>query len=101
MPISNPDDSDRDGCGLGSHESDAQTPLLKSSLTSRRSISRELTLLFQDWFLWEILSALIAILAVGLVVAILAVYDSRSLPDWPSVLTVGFSPLIRIETVTC
>ena len=41
--------------------------------------------------MWEIFSVLVAVLSLVPIISILAVYDSSSLPDWPSVITVGHS----------
>ena len=71
-----------------SQEVDSQTPLLKKGLPKPSSISQKISLLLQDWWLWEILSALIAILATSAIIVILVLFDSSSLPDWPSVFTV-------------
>lgn len=68
---------------------DVRTPLLKHGVPEAASLPRKIALLFQDWWLWEILSALIAILSSTLIVVILIIFDSSALPDWPSVFTVG------------
>ena len=69
-----------------------RTPLLHkaASSTSRSVLTDWIASFFQDWFGWEILAALVALLSLGAVAAVLAAYDSSSLPDWPSVITVCF-----------
>ena len=74
------------------HVDGVRTPLLKKVSSHTDSLSQKLSLLFQDWFLWELLSALLALLSLVAIVCVLAAYDSSSLPDWPSAITVGFSP---------
>lgn len=68
---------------------DSSTPLLKTK-PSRHAFSLldRLSSLLQDWWLWEILGAITCVLALSIILIILAIYDSRSLPDWPSVFTV-------------
>ena len=83
MPASSADHDD-------GHGDNARTPLLKKASSHTNSLSREVSLLFQDWFMWELLSALLALLSLVAIVCVLVVYDSSSLPDWPSVITVGF-----------
>ena len=70
----------------------ARTPLLKKAARHTNSFSHRVSLLFQDWFLWEVLSAVLALLSLIAIVGILLAYDASSLPDWPSSITVGFSP---------
>lgn len=67
---------------------DSGTPLLKQSVPRPASLSRKLSLLLQDWWLWEILSALTALISSTVIIVILVIFDSSSLPDWPSVFTV-------------
>ena len=69
-------------------DTDSQTPLLKGSLPKSATVARRISLLFQNWWLWEIISATTAVLAIMVIVIILVVFDQSSLPDWPSVLTV-------------
>ncbi len=71
-------------------DTDPQTPLLllKKPLPKPTSMSKRMALLFHNWWLWEIVSAGIAVLAVTVVIAILVVFDQSSLPDWPSIFTV-------------
>lgn len=70
---------------------DSRTPLLKNSLPTPTLVSQKTALLFQNWWLWEILSAGTAVSAIILIIAILILFDQSSLPDWPSVFTVDFS----------
>ncbi len=75
----------------GSHynrDVDSQTLLLQKELPKSASIARQVSLLLQDWWLWEILSAITAILATTAIIFVLVLYDRSSLPDWPSVFTV-------------
>ena len=67
---------------------DSRTPLLKQSFQKPPSLSHKLSLLLQDWWLWEILSALTALISSTVIIVILILFDSSSLPDWPSVFTV-------------
>lgn len=79
-----------DGYSRGSLVSvDSATPLLQKTFTQTRSLPQRLTLALQNWFLWEILSATTAVVAMAITVIVLAIYDSSSLPDWPSSITVG------------
>lgn len=70
------------------HDVDSRSPLLIKSLPKSSSLSTQISLLLQDWWLWEISSAFVAILATAVIVIILALYDGSSLPDWPSMFTV-------------
>ena len=72
---------------------DFRTPLLKQSVPRPASVSRKISLLLQDWWLWEILSALTALISSTVIIVILVIFDSSSLPDWPSVFTVRWMPL--------
>ena len=74
-------------------DEDSRTPLLKQSIPRTASLSRKISLLLQDWWLWEILSALTALISSTVIIVILVIFDSSSLPDWPSVFTVGCMPL--------
>lgn len=83
-------------CGsshLDGHAQDAhsQTPLLKRSLHTPATASNRLLLLFQNWWMWEIVSAVTAVLAIVVIIIILLLFDQRSLPDWPYVFTVHLS----------
>lgn len=67
----------------------SSTPLLKTKPSRRAfSILDRVSGLLQDWWLWELLGAITCVLALSIIIVILAIYDSRSLPDWPSVFTV-------------
>lgn len=80
---------DNDANHSNSHMLDPRTPLLSSGPNkSRNSLSRELTGLFQDWWLWEVFGAITSVLALLVIVTILMIYNSSSLPDWPSIFTV-------------
>ena len=68
---------------------DSETPLLKKSpFHSTPSIVHQLSKLFQDWWMWELVGASVSIMALAIIIVILALYDSCSLPDWPSIFTV-------------
>lgn len=69
-------------------DADSQTPLLKKSLNKSATVSKKVILLFQNWWLWEIVSAITAVLAIIVIIVILVVFNQSSLPDWPSVFTV-------------
>ena len=66
----------------------SQTPLLKRPFPKPATLLARITLLFQNWWLWEIISAITAVLAITVIIVILAIFDQSSLPDWPSVFTV-------------
>ncbi|KAK0507926.1 hypothetical protein JMJ35_009815 [Cladonia borealis] len=68
---------------------DSRTPLLKQSVPRPASLSRKISSLLQDWWLWEILSALTALISSTVIIVILVIFDSSSLPDWPSVFTIN------------
>lgn len=70
-------------------DADSRTPLLKKSLHKSATVSKRVALLFQNWWLWEILSATTAVIAINVIVIILVCFDQSSLPDWPSAFTVG------------
>jgi len=93
MPASDPDGVGHQGdaCDVGGSNVDAQTPLLKKTVATSNSLLHAIALSFQDWFSWEILSAITATVAVAAIIIILAVYDESSLPDWPSVFTARVS----------
>ena len=80
-------DSDQDA-NLDERDVNSQTPLLSESLNTAISASGNISLLFQNWWLWEILSAGTAITAIAVIIIILAVFNQSALPDWPSVFTV-------------
>ena len=70
-------------------DADPQTPLLKRSPPPEcSSVSRRISSHFQNWWLWEIVSAGTAALSIIAIIIILVAFDQRSLPDWPSVFTV-------------
>lgn len=70
------------------HNADSRTPLLTKPLPKPALITQRIALLFQDWWLWELASASVAVLATTAIIVILILYDESSLPDWPSVFTV-------------
>ena len=47
---------------------DCQTPLLKGSVPKPTATSKRIALLFQNWWLWEIVSAGTAVLAVVVII---------------------------------
>ncbi len=67
---------------------DSGTPLLQRASSQHSSLSQTMSGLLHDWWLYEILGAAIAVLAILAIGVILVAYDSSSLPDWPSVFTV-------------
>ena len=81
-------DLDDPNANLDEQDVDSQTPLLRESLTTPISASKRLSLLFQNWWLWEILSAGTAVTAIAVITIILVAFDQSALPDWPSVFTV-------------
>ena len=81
------DDSNQDA-NLNERDVNSQTPLLRESLDIPMSASKRLSLLFQNWWLWEILAAGTAFTAIAVITIILVVFNQSALPDWPSVFTV-------------
>ena len=75
-------------------DANSRTPLLKRSLPEPTNVSKRTALLFQDWWLWEIVSATTAVLAIAVIIVVLVIFDQSSLPDWPSVFTVRSVPII-------
>ena len=88
----NPDDLDPD----------PQTPLL-GSVPKCSSVSKRIALHFQNWWLWEIVSASTAALSIIAIIIILVAFDQSSLPDWPSIFTVRspLDPCIQSITKIC
>ena len=83
-------------------DADPQTPLLKRSAPEGSSASRRISLRFQNWWLWEIVSAITAALSIIAIIIILVAFDQRSLPDWPSVFTVrSFQTLMYHLLLIC
>ena len=70
-------------------DADSQTPLLKRIVLKPPTALKRVSLLFQNWWMWEIVSAIVAVLAIIVIIVILVGFDQSSLPDWPSVFTVG------------
>ena len=70
------------------HDGDSRTPLLKKPLPKANSSLKNFSLLLEDWWLWELISSLTAVIATTLIILILVLYDGSPLPDWPSVITV-------------
>ena len=67
----------------------SSTPLLLPNASRRASTFLGLLSgLLQDWWLWELIGATTCVVALAVIIVLLAVYDSCSLPDWPSVFTV-------------
>lgn len=89
MPANDMDGAAHDGDRYNS-DVDPRTPLLKRVMPKPALLSHKISLLLQDWWLWEILSAIVAILATTVIILILVLYDNSSLPDWPSVFTVRY-----------
>lgn len=84
------DDLDGANGAFYSNERNAhcRTPLLINAGARQASIKQRIVLLLQDWWLWELLSALIALFATVAIITILVLYDGSPLPDWPSAFTV-------------
>jgi hypothetical protein len=72
--------------------SNSRTPLLKSDDKQQSSFSGKISNLLQDWWLWELFALGTSLLSITIITVILFLYDSSSLPDWPSVFTVRFFP---------
>lgn len=90
--MSSPGRSHLDGHAQGSYTNEqnanSQTPLLKRPLPKPATVLARINLLFQNWWLWEIVSAITAVLAIIVIIVVLVIFDQSSLPDWPSVFTV-------------
>lgn len=56
-------------------DANAQTPLLKKPLHKSATVSKRIALLFQDWWLWEVVSAITAVLAIIVILVILVVFN--------------------------
>ncbi len=70
-------------------DADSQTPLLKRFVHKPPpTVLKRVSLLFQNWWMWEIVSAIVAVLAIVVIIVILVGFDQSSLPDWPSIFTV-------------
>ena len=74
---------DGDICGA-----EENTPLLKAARLQSKRWTHRITISLQDWFSWEILSALMTTASIAIIITILALFDDSSLPDWPFVFTV-------------
>lgn len=80
---------------------DTRMPLLNNDASRRTtSTAKKLGGLFQDWWLWEVMGATTCLLALSVIIVILAVFDSSSLPDWPSVFTVR-SVVLSLVSAVC
>ena len=76
------------GADAGRDEGE-DSPLLPKDLGKwSSSLISKLGLSFQDWFSWELVSALVALVSVSAIIVVLAIFDNSSLPDWPSIFTV-------------
>ena len=92
----------------GEHEriDNSMTPLLKDqTLDPDSSLFSKAAALLQDWWLWELLGSGTSILAMTAIVVILAIYDSSSLPDWPSSITINstislFSTIAKLSMLS-
>ena len=82
---------------LDEQDTDSHTPLLRGSHIEPIPASKNIPLLFQNWWLWEILSAGTAVVAIIVIIIILAVFNQSSLPDWPFVFTVRSTYLLSID----
>lgn len=80
---------------LDEQDTHSQLPLLGAYHKQPVTASPKLPLLFRDWWLWEIVSAGTASLAIVVIIIIFALFDQSSLPDWPSVFTVRSTYLLR------
>lgn len=81
--------NDRDGLiqevNLDEQDTHSQVSLLRASPIPA---SQRIPLLSPNWWLWEMVSAGTAFLAIVVIIIILAIFDQSSLPDWPSAVTV-------------
>ncbi|KAL6721585.1 hypothetical protein ACLMJK_000689 [Lecanora helva] len=71
------------------NEVDYRIPLLNKSRPEPITLSKNISLLLQDWWLWELCSALLATLSTTAIIVVLVRYDGSPLPDWPSVITLN------------
>lgn len=74
-------------------DADDRIPLLQPTYDQGASCIHGVSGLLSDWWLWEILGAITSIIALVVIAILLFIYDSSSLPDWPSVFTVRSSIL--------
>lgn len=79
---------------LDEQDTHSRIPLLRASHNESIPASQKVPLLFRNWWLWEIVSAGTAFLAIVVIIIILAIFDQSSLPDWPSMFTVRSSDLL-------
>lgn len=70
---------------------DPTAPLLKSQSSYHTRIVEKIASLLSNWWLWEILGAIICLIAFSMIVLLLAIFDGSSRPDWPSIITACFS----------
>ena len=73
---------------------DASVPLLGSvaDKSVRTKISDTWSLLTKDWWLWELIAATIAAVAMAAIAVVLVLVDDSPRPDWPHFVTVSFPP---------
>lgn len=93
-------DDHAQGSNPNERDANSQTPLLKRPFPKPATVSARINLLFQNWWLWEIVSAMTAVLAITVIIVILVVFDQSSLPDWPSVLTVRSIYILYVNPTT-
>ena len=69
-----------------------QAPLLenlKEEAGYLRPRSNTFSARFRDWWLWELMGSILSILCMVAIVAILAAYDRKPLPEWPYSITLN------------
>lgn len=86
------------------HEvADVDAPLLQHLDPGKpaRSTLTAIKTLCQDSFMFELISALLALLSLTVIVSVLACYNESALPDWPSIFTVGSTLSRSSQIPTC
>ena len=69
-------------------DDDSRTPLLGAVTVQSRSMLDKISSLLQNWWLWEIVGAATSVVCISIILVILLLYNSSSLPDWPFIFNV-------------
>ena len=62
---------------------------LKEEAGYSRTRSNAYSAWFRDWWLWELMGSILSIFCIVAIVAILAAYDRKPLPEWPYSITLN------------